>query len=37
MRRRAKKRILIGAIFAGVLLVAVAGWTVQGVRRVAFA
>jgi len=37
MRRRLKKRILIGALLAGLLLVAVAGWTVQGVRRVSFA
>jgi hypothetical protein len=31
--RRMKKRILIYALFAGVLLIAVAGWTFQGARR----
>ena len=35
--RRMKKRILIYALFAGVLLIAVAGWTVQGARRLATA
>jgi hypothetical protein len=30
-----KKRILIYALFTGVLLVAVVGWTVQGARRLA--
>ena len=37
MNRRMKKRILLSALVLGVLLVAVAGWTVQGVRRVTFA
>ena len=35
--RRMKKRILIYALFVGVLLIAVAGWTVQGARRLATA
>jgi hypothetical protein len=37
MTRRLKKRILLSALFAIVVLVAVAGWTVDGVRRVATA
>lgn len=37
MSRRTKNRILLGALFLGVLLIAVVGWTVHGVRRVAFA